>query len=157
VIDRRAFLVAVGAGIEVWPRVAEAQQPGKLWRIGVLTTAPRPGAESGHPYNAFLHELRDLGYREGHNTVIEWRHTDAEPERIRREAAVLVHWKPDVVLAANGGIAWALRTESPTVPIVVAAGGDLVATGLAVSLARPGGNVTAFRSCPWNLRVSASN
>jgi putative ABC transport system substrate-binding protein len=145
VIDRRAFLTAMGASVAAAPLVGEAQQSGKVWRVGVMTLGQRPEPMSSHHYNAFLHELRDLGYREGYNLVIDWRHTDGQQDRIRREAASLVQWKPDVVLAGNGGDAWALLAESTSVPIVVAAGGDLVATGLASSLARPGGNVTGLQ------------
>ena len=129
-IDRRAFLATLVAEVIAALLAVQAQsQPGKVWRIAVMTLAPRPDPMSSHHYNAFLEELRHLGYREGQNVVIEWRHTDAQPDRIRREAAALVQWKPDVVLAGNGGDAWALRIESTTVPIVVAEAADLVATG----------------------------
>jgi putative ABC transport system substrate-binding protein len=90
-MDRRAFLIAIGAGIAVIPLVGEAEgQTSKVWRLGVLTTTPRPGPESTHYDRAFTNELRELGYREGQNLIIEWRYTHGQRERIRQEAAAVM-------------------------------------------------------------------
>ena len=122
--------------------VADAQPAAKTWRLGMLTVNPRPMNVNRPIYVAFFEEMRSLGYREGENLVIEWRHTAAQPERARREAAALVAWKPDVIFTVSGTNAIALRDASTSVPIVVGVGGDLVGMGLAATLARPGGNVT---------------
>lgn len=122
--------------------VADAQPTAKTWRLGMLTVNPRPMNVNSPIYVAFFQEMRSLGYREGENLVIEWRHTAAQPERARREAAALVAWKPDVIFTVSGTNAIALRDASTSVPIVVGVGGDLVGMGLAATLARPGGNVT---------------
>ena len=121
---------------------AEAQLTAKTWRLGMLTVNPRPMNVANPVYVAFFQELRSLGYREGENLVIEWRHTAAQPEGARREAAALVAWKPDVIFTVSGTHAIALRDATSSVPIVVGVGGDLVGMRLAATLARPGGNVT---------------
>lgn len=125
--------------------VAHAQPAVKIWRLGMLTVNPRPVAAPNSIYAAFLQELRSLGYREGENLVIEWRHTDGHLERPQREAAALMAWKPDVVFTVSGTNAIALRDTSRKVPIVVGVGGDLVGMRLADTLARPGGNVTGLQ------------
>ena len=122
-----------------------AQQPGKISRIGVLVSNPRPAPASSSPYNAFLQELRTLGYVEGQTMTIAWHHTEGNLERRRREAAALVAWKPHVVLAATELEVRALHEVDASIPIVVAGAGDLVAAGLAHSLAQPRGNVTGLQ------------
>ena len=121
---------------------AAAQPTAKTWRLGMLTVNPRPMNVTNPIYVAFFQELRSLGYREGENLVIEWRHSAAQPEDARREAAALVAWKPDAIFTVSGSNAIALRDASSSVPIVVGVGGDLVGMRLAATLARPGGNVT---------------
>ena len=124
------------------PVAAQAQ---KVSRMGVLTATPRATAEATPVFEAFLAELRALGYREGQNLAIEWRHTSADAERRRSEAMQLMAWKPDVVFTASGVDAGALRGANPAVPVVVGSAGDLVGMRLAASLARPGGNVTGLQ------------
>ena len=143
--------LALILGLTLTPLVAGAQQAGKVWRIGVLVSLPRPVPVSPHPYNAFLQELRNLGYVEGRNVTIEWRHTEGNPERRRREAATLVAWKPDVVLTPGAADARALHEVDASIPIVVAAEADLVVAGLADNLARPGGNVTGLQTFSIDL------
>jgi putative ABC transport system substrate-binding protein len=89
--------------------------------------------------------LRDLGYVEGDNVVFEYGYTEGDPERRAREAARLVATAPDIIVAAAGSDAIALRKITSTIPIVVAVGADLVEMGLVASLARPGGNITGFQ------------
>jgi putative ABC transport system substrate-binding protein len=125
--------------------VGEGQQAGKVWRIGMLMLTARPEPTSQHWYNAFLSELRELGYREGDNIVIEWRHTGGVPDRTRSEAISLMEWRPDIVVTPGVGSAVILRDIGVKAPIVVAAAGDLVGMGLAASLARPGGNITGLQ------------
>jgi putative tryptophan/tyrosine transport system substrate-binding protein len=120
-------------------------QPAKIWRLGMFTVNARPAAEPSSFYTAFLQELRVLGYRERDNLVIEWRHTEGEPERRIKEAAALMTWKPDAVFTVGGVNAIALRNADASIPIIVGAAGDLVGMRLAASLSRPGGNVTGLQ------------
>jgi putative ABC transport system substrate-binding protein len=144
-MNRRAFLTTVGVGVAAVPLVAEAQQTGKVWRVGVVMTLPRRPAE------VFVEELRELGYREGENILIEWQHTEGLLERRRLSASALLQWKPDVIMAIAGVDAMVMREMGVTVPIVVALAGDLVGMGLATSLARPGGTVTGFQMLSLDL------
>jgi len=150
-MNRRAFLTSVMTGIVGLPSFAIAQRVNKVWRVAVLTSTPRPARESSSSYNDFLRELRQLGYEEGRNLTVEWRHPDYSStqgdrlERTHREAVALVQWRPDVLVAANGAIALAFRDTATRLPVVVIGAGDLVALGLVASLARPGGNVTGLQ------------
>ena len=119
----------------------EAQQPGKIYRIGYLdpsTTSATTGL-----LEAFRQEMSKRGWVEGKNMTIEYRFAELKSERMQELAAVLVRWKADVIVAA-GGAPSAAKKVTATTPIVVASGIDLVAAGLAESLARPGGNVTGL-------------
>jgi putative ABC transport system substrate-binding protein len=150
-MDRRAFLMTMGAGIAAAPLIGEAQQVGKVWRIGFMINLPRPAPRMRDSHEAFFDELAQLGYREGHNIVTEWRHTEGLAERRRREGPSLLQWTPDVVVVSSGADALVLRETSKSVPIVVAAAGDLVGMGLAATLARPGGSVTGFQMLSSDL------
>jgi len=132
---------------------AQAQPAAKTWRLGMLTVNPRPTLAASTIYTAFLRELRSLGYREGENLVIEWRHTDGDLNRPAQEAAALMAWNPDAVFTVSGTNAIALRDASRTVPIIVGVGGDLVGMRLAATLARPGGNVTGQQLLSPDLAV----
>jgi putative tryptophan/tyrosine transport system substrate-binding protein len=137
----------IARSILIWvlfvPLVAQAQV--KTWRLGILSVTERPAALATTVYKAFLDEMRSLGYREGDNLLIEWRHTRGQPERRREEAAAVMAWKPDVVFTVSGINAMALREADVKVPIVVGAAGDLVGMRLAATLSRPGGNVTGLQ------------
>lgn len=133
--------------------VTHAQPATKTWRLGMLTVNERASAAASPIYGAFFQELRALGYREGENLTIEWRHTHGQSERRRQEARALMAWKPDVVFTVSGTHAIALRDASATVPIVVGVAGDLVGMRLAATLARPGGNVTGQQLLSPDLAV----
>src|SRR5688572_22172961 len=119
----------------------------------MLTVNSREAAVTNSIYVAFFQELRSLGYREGENLVIEWRHTQGDLDRPRQEAAALMAWKPDVIFTVSGTNAIALRNASTSVPIVVGVGGDLVGMRLAATLGRPGGNVTGQQLLSPDLAV----
>src|SRR6267143_400462 len=123
------------------PLAAEAQQAGKIDRIGYLSpspAAPNPLSE------AFRQGLRDLGYVEGRNVVIEYRSAEGKLERFPALAAELVALKVDVIVAPSTPAALAAKQATKTIPIVFTAVADPVASGLVTSLARPGGNVTGL-------------
>ena len=118
--------------------VAEAQQPKKVPRIAYLSSSPIISANT----EAFQQGLRDLGYIEGKNIVIEWRFAEGNRDRLRALAAELVRLKVDVIVASGGGDTRAAKEVSATIPIVMAQTDDPVASGFVASLARPGGNIT---------------
>src|SRR6266568_7977095 len=142
VVDRRAFVIGVGSGLLAAPLAAEAQQAAKVPRIGYLGNYP-PGA---FPQNqeAFLQGLRDLGYVEGRNLVIEYRDAEGKFERLPALAAELLALKVDVIMAPTTAAALAVKQATSTLPIVFAVAGDPVGSGLVTSLPRPGGNVTGL-------------
>lgn len=121
---------------------ANAQQPGKVWRIGVLW----PGAPSppNPRLDAFRQGLTELGYIEGRNIVIVYRYADGRYERLPDLAADLVREKVDVIMGAGAPAISAAQKATATIPIVIGTAGDPVGTGFAKSLARPGGNITGL-------------
>jgi len=129
----------IAGGLLAVPRASEAQQGAKAARIGYLSTNL---AANPHLLEAFRQGLRDLGYVEGRNVVIEYRDAEGKPERLPALAAELVALKVDVIMAPGNSLALAAKQATRTLPIVFAAVTDPVASGLVTSLARPGGNVT---------------
>jgi putative ABC transport system substrate-binding protein len=140
-MERRTFLGTLGLSVLVAPLAAEAQSATKVARIGYLTSNL---SVSPHLPEAFRQGLRDVGYIEGRNVVIEYRDAEGKPERLPALAAELVALKVDVILAVSTPQALAAKQATRTIPIVLAFVGDPVASGLVTSLARPGGNVTGL-------------
>src|SRR5438046_354911 len=139
-MDRRdtvLALLALGAA----PFAAEAQQATKVARIGYLATNP---ATSPRPREGFLQGLRDLGYVEGRNLVIEYRTAEGKWDRFPALAAELVALKVDVLVAANSLAVLPAKRATRTIPIVFTGAPDAVGSGFVTSLARPGGNVTGL-------------
>ena len=134
------LLVALTLSMLVAPLTAEAQQATKVHRIGRLypgsPTEPNPNLE------AFRQGLRDLGYVEGQNLVIEYRYAEDRDDRLADLAAELVRLKVDVIVTVAASATRAVQHATRTIPIVMAGGSDPVGDGLVASLARPGGNTT---------------
>ena len=130
---------------------AEAQQPNKAARIGLLA-APSPSTRSVRT-DAFLQGLRELGYVEGKNIVIERRYTEGKPDRVTKLAAELVGLKVDVIVVPSGITnIQAAMNATKTIPIIMAGlSADPVEAGLIESLARPGGNVTGLTTLSREL------
>ena len=120
---------------------AEAQQPARIHRIGILIAASTSVYSAR--VEAFRQRLRELGYVEGKNIVIEYRYAEGKLERVSDLAAELVQLKVDVIVTTGPGIL-AAKKASATMPIVFAADSDPVGSGLVSSLARPGGNITGL-------------
>ena len=139
-ISRRAFLGTVAGGLLVAPLAVDAQQPGKVWRIGLLDGGE--GLESPGS-KGFRTGMRELGYVEGINFVIDVRFAQGRFERLRAFARELVTAKPDVIVANGTQAAEAAKAETTIIPIVVLVS-DPVGTGLVRNLARPGGNITGL-------------
>src|SRR5262245_32707334 len=126
---------------------AEAQQPTSVPRIGFLSRDLHPAdsrAPSPRNLDAFRQGLRELGYIEGKNIVIEYRYSDGRNERMPALAEELIRLKVDIIVADSYVAARDAKKVSATIPIVTTSGADPIATGLAASLARPGGNVTGL-------------
>jgi putative ABC transport system substrate-binding protein len=140
-MDRRAFIGALVGGALAAPLTPEAQQAAEIARIGWLAVnlAANPRLRE-----AFLQGLRDLGYVEGRNVVIEDRSAQGKPERVPALAAELVALKVDVIVTSGTPQALAAKHATRTVPIVFAGVSDPVTSGLVTSLARPGGNITGL-------------
>jgi putative ABC transport system substrate-binding protein len=122
---------------------ASAQQPAKIPRIGFLTNSSSKTVDNPR-HDAFRQGLRELGYVEGKNSVIEWRFAAGQQERQRAMASELARLKVDAIVAVGTGDIRAAREASTTIPIVMVSGGDAVGSGLVASLARPGGNITGL-------------
>jgi putative tryptophan/tyrosine transport system substrate-binding protein len=122
--------------------VAEAQQPKKVPRIGVLF--PGSPATFGPRTEAFLQGLRELGYVEGKTITIEWRWAEDKVERFPELAAELVRLNVDVIVANGTPAVKAAKNATKSIPILMAVVGDPVGTGLVASLAQPGGNLTGL-------------
>jgi putative tryptophan/tyrosine transport system substrate-binding protein len=130
-----ATLLAVAA-------VTEAQQPKKVPRIGYLSGSAAAAMSSRT--EAFQHGLRDLGYVEGKNIVIEYRYAEGKLHRLPAPAAELVRLKVDLIVSAGPAVTRAAKQATATIPIVMAFDEDPVGSGFAASLARPGGNITGL-------------
>jgi putative tryptophan/tyrosine transport system substrate-binding protein len=120
---------------------AEAQQPAKIARIGYLVG---PSSAGSARYEAFRQGLRELGYVEGKNIVIEWRSNEGNRERQRALVAELLRLKVDIIVAVGGGDVGIAKEATATIPIVMIQGGDPVGSRFVASLARPGGNITGL-------------
>ena len=137
VMDRRRFLVTSVAGAVAGSLDAEAQQAGKIWRIGFLGEGPSV-SDPGRPLFAHIARLRELGYVEGQNLVIEYRWAAGKYERFPSLIADLLTSKVEVIVTAGTPASLAVKKATTSVPLVMVAVGDPVATGLIASLARPG-------------------
>ena len=140
-MKRRDFITLLG-GAAAWPLVARAQRAGKLPTIGFLG-ATTPALQSQLTV-AFLERLRELGWIEGHSVAIEYRWAEGRSERFAEIAAEFVRLKVDVIVTSGTPPVLAAKQATSVIPIVFAAAGDPVGTGLVASVARPGGNVTGL-------------
>jgi putative ABC transport system substrate-binding protein len=138
---RRRFVLALGGGLLAGKHSAGAQ-PARTYRLGFISVAS--AATMTKRDESFRRGLRELGYVEGRNIVIDYRWADGNNERLPALAAELVRLKPDVIVTHGALATRAVQQATTTIPIVIAAAGDPVATGLVASLARPGGNTTGL-------------
>ena len=137
-MNRRAFVAGLGAVLAV-PLGAEAQRAGKVARLGVLLFST-PAADPNLP--AFLGGLRDLGYVEGRNVVLEYRYAEGQPERVKELALQVASLKPDVFVVLGGDMVPFVKNATATIPVVMLTSEDPVEAGVVASFARPGGNLT---------------
>jgi putative ABC transport system substrate-binding protein len=132
---------AIGLFVALLSTDAPAQPARRLPRVGALVIAERPGEL---PVDAFRLAMKDLGYVDGRNVVLEWRYARGQPARLPTLAAELVRLGVDVLYCAGPDPAVAARAATSTIPIVVVGARDSVVSGWAASLSRPGGNITGF-------------
>ena len=140
---RRTFLIALGAGVLAVARGSLAQQA-KVAHIGFLYHGSRQSSLDTGRYNAFVEGMRELGYVEGTNVIIEARFADGKFERLPALATELVRLKVDVIVATGTPSYRALQHATTTIPVVITVTVDPVSDGFAASLARPGGNITGL-------------
>jgi putative ABC transport system substrate-binding protein len=145
-VNRRAFVAGTGAMLLAAPLAAEAQQPGKVYRIGYLSAPTRESVE--HVLQVFVRALRELGWVDGQNLIIEYRWAEGKTEHLPALAAELVQRKVDVIVAPAASAAVAAKNATSSIPIVMIFPIDPVETKLVASLARPGGNVTGTTFTP---------
>jgi putative tryptophan/tyrosine transport system substrate-binding protein len=130
--------------------LADAQQPGKVPRIGYVSGTGSP-SDPGPYVEALRHGLQDLGYVDGKNIAIEYRGAEGKPERYASLVKELVQLKVDVIVVPTLPAILAAREATKTIPIVMVANTDPVATGLVDNLARPGGNITGLSTLAQDL------
>jgi len=140
-MSRKALALVLVLACVAAPLYAVAQQTARVYRLGFLSMR---GPTDNPQLDAFRAGLRDLGYIEGRNVILEVRYADGDDRKLAELAAELVRLNPDVIVAQSGSASLAVRNKTKTIPIVMASSGDAVRQGLVKSLARPGGNVTGL-------------
>ena len=148
-MQKRIFGLALCALLLALSFSAEAQQPGRIFRIGFLD--PSTASGSAVLVDAFRQELSKLGWIEEKNFTVEYRFAEQKLERLPELAADLVRLKVDLIVVPDSPPALAAKRATTTIPIVMAAAADPVGAGLVASLARPGGNVTGLSSLSFEL------
>ena len=147
-ITRRVFLGAVAGGLVAVSRAAGAQGAAKPVRIGWLDASPTPTAAPSRALTAFVQRLKELGYVEGRDVVIETRFADTYWDRLAGQAKDLVERKVDVIVTIGTPTVMYAKKATKTIPIVMAGAGEPLELGLVPSLAHPGGNVTGVAHNP---------
>jgi putative ABC transport system substrate-binding protein len=144
VMERQTFLGVIAGGLLAAPLASEAQQAGKVYRIGWLAITPPTSPPLQRVSEAFLQGLRDHVFVEGEKVIIERRYSEGREDRHTAFVAEFVQMKVDLIVASSSAAAHAAKQATSTIPIVMLAVGSPERQGLVVSLARPGGNVTGM-------------
>jgi len=140
-MDRRAFIAAVTGSLLAAPLAAEAQQAGKVWRIGFLSGGSAAAPDS---LRSSEDKLRALGYIEGQNLVVERRYADGKLDQLPRLVTELLRARVDLIFTVGTPAARSAQQATSTIPIIFSLAADPLAAGLVASLAHPGGNLTGF-------------
>ncbi|HEY6858680.1 MAG TPA: ABC transporter substrate-binding protein [Pseudolabrys sp.] len=148
-MKRREFITLLGGAAATWSLATHARAQAKIPRVGFMGNSS--AALEANLVGAFREGLRELGYEEGHNIVIEYRWADGKYERFPALVTELIAAKVDVIVTAGTPAALAVKKATTTVPLVMVAVGDPVGTGLVPSLARPDGNLTGLSSVAPDL------
>jgi putative ABC transport system substrate-binding protein len=139
---RREFITLLSGAAAAWPLAARAQPAGKIPRVGFMGNST--AALEANLVGPFRDGLRELGYQEGRNIVIEYRWADGKYERFPTLVAELLAVPVDVIVTAGTPATLAVKKATSSVPLVMIAVGDPVGTGIVSSLARPSGNITGL-------------
>src|SRR5882757_9972676 len=150
-MKRRDFITLLGGTAAAWPVEANAQQPERVRRIGVLTSISADDPESQARLTAFVHGLQRLGWTVGQNVRIDYRWGGSNADDTRKYAAELVALDPDVILAQSSASVAPLLLATHTIPVVFTTVADPVGAGFVESLARPGGNATGFTNFEYSI------
>jgi putative ABC transport system substrate-binding protein len=151
-MDRRTFIEGIAGGLLAAPMAARAQLQTKVFRIGILSSSSTTSPEARHIWGAFFQGLRELGYVERQNIVIEGRYYGDDAERLPALAAELVRLQVDVIVTGAPPAPEAAKHATSTIPIVMINHNDPVGSGLAASLSKPAGNVTGMSIATPALR-----
>ena len=149
--NRRKLVIALGAGALASPFGSFAQQQGKVWRVGILFPGSRQSLQDAGRDQLFQQGMRELGYVEGKNLLLEWRFADGNATRLPALAAELVALKADALLTQANPATSALQAATTTIPIVFLGVGNPVSGGYVKSLAKPGGNITGLSNISAEL------
>src|SRR5262249_10814477 len=141
---RREFITLLGDAAALWPLVAHAQEPKKIPHFCFLTFDSGTLQSRSPRFDVFFNSLRDLGYVDGQTIVIHYLSADEKDDRFPALASECLRLKADIIAVSTTPAAQAAKRATRTVPIVMIALGDPVATGLVESIAQPGGNVTGM-------------
>src|SRR5262245_37310061 len=161
-MKRRELLVILGSAGVAWPLGVRAQQQAKVWRVGFLAIPERPAALGSSRYGAFARGMRELGYVEGDNLLIEYRFADGKAERLSNIVVELLELLPDALVVAGTPAVRAAQKATTRIPIVMAGASDPVGSGFVRSFVLPGGNITgvsnlvpsSWRCCSASPRSS---
>jgi putative ABC transport system substrate-binding protein len=143
-MNRRQMIAALG-GAAAWPIVARAQQP-RIWRLGYLSGSSSTNPITMGSVDVLRLKLRDLGYVEGQNLILDVRTAEQDFSRLPGLAEELVALRPDAIVVAATPAASAAKRATTTIPIVMSPVADPIGSGLVNSLANPGGNIPVSRS-----------
>jgi putative ABC transport system substrate-binding protein len=149
--NRREMIIALGACALTTPLASLAQLQAKIWRVGYLTSRSRQSELEFVTYQRLLPSMRDLGYVEGKNLIIESRFADGKAERLPALAVELVGLPVDVIVANGTPATRAAQQATKTIPIVMIGAGDPIGSGFIATLARPGGNITGLTNMSVEL------
>ena len=151
-MDRRAFLSSLAGSLLItWPLGAEAQQAGKVWKLGYLDQGA--AARSQRYVDGLKQGLHDLGWVEGRNIAIEARFAEGKTDQLPGLATELVRLKMDVIVTSTTPAALAAKHATTRIPIVIGFTADPVGSGIVASLAHPGGNITGWTHSGLELRA----
>ncbi|MGD9921686.1 MAG: ABC transporter substrate-binding protein [Pseudorhodoplanes sp.] len=153
-MQRRQVLGVIGGAAAFWSRPrALAQQPGRMPRVGVLSSQIQGDSETNDRIAALLNGLGKLGWSDGRNVIIDVRYAGGSPEALLASSRELIDLKPDVLFASATSALVALQKMTGTIPVVFAQVTDPVGAGFVKSLARPGGNITGFTQHDFSIGV----
>src|SRR5262245_40362606 len=150
-IDRRALLSTFGVGVGLAYASSAFGQQRKVWRVGFLALPARPDSLAASRFGAFSQGMRELGYVEGDNLLIDWRFADGDARQLPRLAAEFVTLRVDIIVGGATPVISAAQKATNTIPIVMAPTNDPVGSGLVKSLGQPGGNITGLSNLSIDL------